>query len=160
MSQGSVGPADSPIKGLSQVMVAKYTVNAGKRVTRGGVQLPAFQRGSTTTLDGPNLENGDLVLNVVTDTTEAFADANAGNDTTLQIRFNDGSTQTNIQAAASIGGTPFSTVRQDLMVQDWATEADWLKLTLPTRVEAIVSSDVDLTAGICDVYVFFVRLRG
>ncbi len=160
MSQGSVGPEDSPTPGLSNVLVAKYTINAGKRVTVGGASLPVFQRGSTNTLVGPNLENGDLILNVVTDVTEAFADADAGNNTTIQVRFNDGSTQTDIEAASSIGGAPWSTVSQNQMVQDWATEGDWLKLTLPTRVEAIVSSDVDITAGIMDVYVFFIRLRG
>ncbi len=160
MSQGSVGPEDSPTKGLSVVRVAKYTINAGKRISRSGASFPVFQRGSTNALDGPNLENGDLILNVVTDTTELFADADAGNDTTLQILFNDGTTSTDIQAAASIGGAPFSTVRQDQQVQDWATEGDWLKLTLPTRLQAIVSSDVDITAGLMDIYVFFVRLRG
>ncbi len=148
------------VPGESYVKVAKYTINAGKRITRGGQQHPIFRRGSTNTLDGPNLENGDLVLNVVTDTTELFADADAGNNTTIQIRFNDGTTQTDIQAAASIGGAPFSTVRQDLQVQDFATEGDWLKLTLPTRIEVIVSADVDITAGIMDIYVMYVSLRG
>ena len=161
MSQSSVGPENPSLEpGLSVVKVAKYTINAGKRITRSGTQHPVFRRGSTNALDGPNLENGDLILNVVTDTTEAFADADAGNNTTIQVRFNDGTTQTDIQAAASIGGAPFSTVRSYQQVQDWATEGDWIKLTLPTRVEVVVSSDVDITAGICDIYVFFVSVGG
>ncbi len=161
MSTTSVGPYPAKQEqGASFVKVAKYTINAGKRITRNEVQNPIFRRGSTNTLEGPSLENGDLVLNVVTDTTEAFADADAGNNTTIQVRFNDGTTQTDIEAASSIGGAPWSTVRSDLMVQDFATEGDWLKLTLPTRIEAIVSADVDITAGIMDIYVMYVSLRG
>ncbi len=92
----------------------------------------------------------------MTDTEEAFSDADGGDDTTLQIRFNDGTTQTDIQAAASIGGNPFDSVRQDLMVQDLATEGDWLKLTLPTRVEVVVQDAVDIDSGLMHIYVLYV----
>ena len=158
MSQSSVDSSvgEVDIRVPRSVKVAKYTLNGGKTVN--GLQV--FASGATIILDGPPLLAGDLILNVVTDTIELFGDADGGNDTQLTIRFNDGTTQTDIQAAGSIGSAPFSTVRNDLMVQDFATEGDWLKLTLTTRVEVVVQAAVDITAGIMDVYVMYVSPRG
>ena len=136
--------------------VARYTVNAGKTVNGAS----AFPKGTTIILDGPPLLAGDLIVNVLTDCTKVFGDADGGNNTTLNIRFNDGSTQTDIVAATSIGGAPFSTVSTVLSVQDFATEGDWLKLTLTTRVEAVVEDAVDLDDGICDVYVMYLSPKG
>ena len=136
--------------------VAKYTINGGKTVGGNGL----FLRGTTVILDGPHLLDGDLILQVVTDCEEIFSDSDGGDDTTLQIRFNDGSTQTNILAATSIGANPFDAVRTDLMVQDFATEGDWLKLTLTTRVEVLVEDAVDIDAGLLHIYVLYVSPRG
>lgn len=145
------------------IKVAKYTINGGKTSQRtvGSVAATAaFLRNTTVILDGPPLLAGDIILNVVTDCIEVFGDSDGGDNTTLQIRFNDGSTQTDIQAAASIGGAPFSSVNQFLEVQDFATAGDWLKLTLTTRVEVVVEDAVDLDAGIMDIYVMYISPRG
>lgn len=145
---------------LGSLKVAKYTINAG--ATKGDpapgstAALLKFLANTTVTLDGPKLRPGDLILNVLTDCLEAFGDADSGNDTQLTIRFNDGSTQTNIVAATTIGGAPFSSVSQVLSVQDFATAGDWLKLTLNTRVEVVVSNDQNIDDGLMDIYVLFV----
>ncbi len=136
--------------------VAKYTINAGK--TRNGDNL--FLADTTVTLDGPPLIAGDLILNVVTDCEEIFGDADSGDNTTLNIRFNDGSTQTNIVGATTIGGAPFSSVSRVLSIQDFATAGDWLKLTLPTRVEVVVSNDQNIDDGLMHVYVCYVSPKG
>jgi len=136
--------------------VAKYTINGGK--TRNGDNL--FLSDTTVILDGPPLIAGDLILNVVTDCEEVFGDADSGDNTTLNIRFNDGSTQTDIVAATSIGGAPYSTVSRVLSIQDFATAGDWLKLTLPTRVEVVVGNDQNIDDGLMHVYVFYVSPKG
>lgn len=145
-SETLVGGASGYLK------VARYIINGG--ATRQG--NPKFVANTTLRLDGPPLSPGDLILQVVTDCLEAFSDADDGDDTTIQIRFNDGSTQTDIQTAASIGGNPFDGVRQDLMVQDLATEGDWLRLTLPTWVEVLIGNDENIDAGLMYVYVLYV----
>ncbi len=158
MSQSSVDSSvgEVDVRVPHPLKVAKYTINAGKTVNG----APVFKSGTTVILDGPPLLAGDLILNVVTDCTEAFGDADGGDDTTLAIRFNDGSSQTNIVAATSIGGAPYSSVSTVLAVQDFATEGDWLKLTLTTRVEAVIQDAVDLDDGLLDVYVMYVSPRG
>jgi len=137
---------------LGNLKVARFVFNGG--ATRQG--NPFYEANTTYDLPGPTLDEGDLILQVVTDCVEAFSDADGGDDTTVQIRFNDGTTQTDIQAAASIGGNPFNGVRQDLMVQDLATEGDWLRLTLPTRVEVLIGNDEDIDSGLMYIYVLFV----
>jgi len=149
-SQAAANPANDWI--IGRVKVAKYTINAGKLVNGNNL----FLADTTVTLDGPPLRPGDLIMQVITDCLEVFGDADSGDNTTLQIRFNDGSTQTNIQGATSIGGAPFSTVSRVLMVQDWATAGDWLKLTLNTRIEVLVSNDQNIDDGLMDIYVFYV----
>ncbi len=146
---------------LGTIKVARYTINAGR--TRSDLSTPGtdatlleFLANTTVVLDGPKLRPGDLILNVLTDCLEVFGDADSGDNTTLNIRFNDGSTQTNIVAAASIGGAPFSTVSRVLAIQDFATGGDWLKLTLNTRVEVVVSNDQNIDDGLMDIYVFYV----
>lgn len=136
--------------------VAKYTINGGK--TRNGDSL--FLANTTVALDGPALFAGDLILNVVTDCEEVFGDADGNDDTTLNIRFSDGSTDTDIVAATTIGGVPFSTVSRVLSVQDFATEGDWLKLTLPTRVEVVVGNDQNIDDGLMHIYVLYVSPKG
>jgi hypothetical protein len=147
-------PLSSPAApwSIGSVKVARYTINAG--LTRGGSL--SFLANTTVQLNGPPLRPGDLILNVLTDCLEVFGDADSGDNTTLQIRFNDGSTQTNIQAATSIGGAPFSTVSRVLMIQDWATVGDWLKLTLNTWIEVLVSNDQNIDDGLMDIYVFYI----
>ena len=148
-------PASSPAsesRAIPVLRVARYTINAGRTDQGNG----KFLSNTTVRLEGPPLQAGDIILQVVTDCEEAFGDADGGDNTTLNIRFNDGSTQTDIQAAASIGGAPFSTVSRRLMVQDMATEGDWLKLTLPTWVEVIVGNDQDLDDGLMHVYVLYI----
>lgn len=145
---------------LGTIKVARYTINAG--ATKGDpapgstTALLAFLANTTVVLNGPSLRPGDLIMNVVTDCLEAFGDADGGDNTTLQIRFNDGTTQTDIVAAASIGGAPFSTVSRVQSIQDWATAGDWLKLTLETRIEVLVSNDQNIDDGLMDIYVFYV----
>ncbi len=146
---------------LGSVKVAKYTINAG--LTRSDLSTPGtnatlvdFLANTTVVLAGPRLRPGDLILNVLTDCLEVFGDADGGDNTTLNIRFNDGSTQTDIVAATSIGGAPFSSVSRVLAIQDWATAGDWLKLTLNTRVEVVVSNDQNIDDGLMDIYVFYV----
>jgi hypothetical protein len=153
-TEGRAGAHVAPTP--SFLKVAKYTINGGKTIQGN----PVFASNTTVILDGPPLLSGDLILQVVTDCREAFSDADDGDDTTLNIRFNDGSTQTDIQAAASIGGNPFDAVRQDLMVQDLATEGDWLKLTLTTRVEVVVQDAQDIDSGLMDIYVLYVSPVG
>lgn len=140
--------------------VARYTLNAGatRRDPAPGsdAALLRFIANTTVVLSGPDLRPGDLILNVVTDCLEVFGDADSGDDTTLNIRFNDGTTQTDIVAAASIGGAPFSSVSRVQAIQDWATAGDWLKLTLNTRVEVVVSNDQNIDDGLMDIYVFYV----
>lgn len=167
MSQTSVNSRVGDTEEDSRVpfglKVAKYSINGGKtsQRTQGSVAATAsFLRNTTVVLDGPPLLAGDIILNVVTDCLEVFGDSDGGNDTTLNIRFNDGSTQTDIVAAASVGGAPFSSVSRVLSVQDFATAGDWLKLTLTTRVEVVVSNDVDLDDGIMDIYVMYISPRG
>ncbi len=137
---------------LGVLKVARYVLNGG--ATRQG--NPLYEANNTYTLDGPTLDDGDLILQVVTDCVEAFSDADDQDNTTIQLRFNDGSTQTDIQAATSIGGNPFNEVRQDLMVQNLATEGNWLRLTLPTRVEVLIGNDEDIDSGLMYIYVLFV----
>ena len=154
-SETSIGRQTQEVAaGLGVVKVAKYTLNAGKLA--GGNNI--YIANTTVTLPGPPLGEGDLILNVLTDCVEVFGDADGGDNTTIQIRFNDGSTQTDIVAASSIGGAPFSTVSRVLSVQDFATAGDWLKLTLPTRIEALISNDQNIDDGLLDLYVFFVSL--
>lgn len=136
--------------------VAKYTINGGK--TRNGNSL--FLADTTVALDGPPLTAGDLILHVVTDCEEIFGDANSGDDTTLNIRFNDGSTQTDIVAAASVNGVPFSSVSRVQAVQTFATVGSWLKLTLPTRVEVVVGNDQNIDDGLMHIYVLYVSPKG
>ena len=155
MSQTSVtGREAAAVPGLGVVRVAKYTLNAGKLV--GGNNI--YIANTTVTLPGPPLDEGDLILNVLTDCVEVFGDADGGDNTTLQIRFNDGSTQTDIVAASSIGGAPFSSVSRVLSVQDFATAGDWLKLTASTRVEVLISNDQNIDDGLLDIYVLYVSL--
>ncbi len=154
-------PQSSPVPSRNTnagvVKVAKYSINGGAIDSKvDGTTVARFLRNTTVKLAGPALGAGDLVLNVVTDVTEAFSDSDGGDDTTLQVRFNDGTTQTDIEAASSIGGAPWSSVSQNLMVQDIATEGDWLKLTLPTWVEVLVQNAVDIDAGLMDIYVMYV----
>ena len=150
-STPNASPAN-PNQNAGVVRLARYVLNPGRR-EQGN---PIFTTGATIVLKGPPLLPGDVVLQVFTKTVEAFADADGGNDTTLQIRFNDGSTQTDIQAAGSIGAAPFSTVRRDLMVQDFATEGDWISITLPTRVEVLVEAAAqNITAGLMYIYVLY-----
>ena len=158
MSQTSIEGREAEANSLAPMglKVAKYTINAGK--TRNGDNL--FLADTTVILDGPPLIAGDLILNVLTDCEEVFGDADAGDDTTLNIRFNDGSTQTNIVAATSIGGAPFSTVSRVLSIQDFATAGDWLKLTLSTRVEVVVSNDQNIDDGLLHVYVCYISPKG
>ncbi len=145
-SETLVGGASGYLK------VARYVINGG--ATRQG--NPKFVANTTVRLKGPPLPAGALILQAQTDCEEAFGDADGGDNTTLNIRFNDGTTQTDIQAAASIGGAPFSTVSVRLMVQDMATEGDWLKLTLPTWVEVVVGNDQNINDGLMFVYALYV----
>ena len=154
-SQTSIGrQKQEVIPSLGVLKVAKYTLNAGKLV--GGNNI--YIANTTLTLPGPPLDEGDLILNVLTDCVEVFGDADGGDNTTLQIRFNDGTTQTDIVAATSIGGAPFSSVSRVLSIQDFATAGDWLKLTLPTRIEVLVSNDQNIDDGLLDLYVLYVSL--
>ena len=143
----------NPNQNSGVVRLARYILNPGRR-EQGN---PIFPTGATVVLKGPPLLPGDVVLQVITDTVEAFTDADSGNDTTLQIRFNDGTTQTDIQAAgSSIGAAPFSKVRRDLMIQDFATEGDWRRITLSTRVEVLVQAAAqNITAGLMYIYVLY-----
>lgn len=150
--QEESGPQTGKSGAQPVLKMAAYTINGGQTING----RPVFASNTTVILKGPTLQPGDLILQVVTDTEEAFSDADGGDNTQLTIRFNDGTTQTDIQAAASIGGNPFDGVRQDLMVQDLATEGDWLKLTLPTRVEVVVQDAVDIDSGLMHVYVLYV----
>jgi len=167
MSQTSVtsrvGATEEDSRVPFGLKVAKYTINAGKTSQRtvGSVAATAgFLSDTTVILDGPPLLPGDIILNVVTDCIEVFGDSDGGDNTTLNIRFNDGATQTDIVAAASIGGAPYSSVSRVLSVQDFATAGHWLKLTLTTRVEVVVEDAVDLDDGIMDIYVMYVSPRG
>ena len=150
-SKPSSSPA-SESRAVPTQGVARYTINGG-RTNQGNV---TFLANTTVRLEGPPLPAGAIILQVITDCEEAFGDADGGDDTTLNIRFNDDSTQTDIQAASSIGGAPFSTVSLRLMVQDMATEGDWLKLTLPTWVEVVVGNDQNIDDGLMHVYVQYV----
>ncbi len=161
MSQNPTGQqeestgASSPVgesRDVPFLRVARFILNGGR--AEQGNQI--FRSNTTVRLDGPPLKAGDLILQVIADCKEAFGDADGGDNTTLNIRFNDGSTQTNIQAATSIGGAPFSTVSRTLMAQDMATEGNWLKLTLPTWVEAVVGNDQNIDDGLMYVYVLFI----